>query len=80
METIIKFIITVALATILLALLPSTPFTAMISAVGQLPYIQYVAWFIPISEIISTTLIWVSTIFSYFLVSWALRQLDLLGQ
>lgn len=80
MDTIVKFIVTIALAAVLLALLPSTPFSAMIAGVGQLPYIQYVAWFLPISEIISSTLIWATTIFSYFIVAWVLRQLDLVGQ
>lgn len=80
METIIKFIITVALAGVLLFLLPATPFTEIISIIGELPYVSYIAWFLPIRGIVSVTTIWVSTIFSYFIVSWALRQLDIIGQ
>lgn len=80
METIIKFIITVTLAAILLALLPVTPFTGIIATIGELPLIENVAWFLPVHDIIVVTTIWVTTIGSYFLVSWALRQLDIIGQ
>lgn len=80
METIIKFMVTVALAAVLLALLPATPFTSILLLIGELPYISYVAWFIPIGAIINVTAVWATTIGSYFLVSWALRQLDIIGQ
>lgn len=80
METIIKFIVTVALAAVLLALLPATPIAQMLSFIGTLPLIENVAWFIPVHDIILVTAVWVTTIFSYFLVSWVLRQLDIIGQ
>lgn len=80
METIIKFIVTVALAGVLIALLPATPFTSMLAIIGELPYISYVAWFIPIGSIVTVTVAWASTISAYFVVSWALRQLDIIGQ
>ena len=80
METIIKFIITIALAGVVIALLPATPFTAILSAIGQLPYIENVAWFLPVHAIVSVTTVWVTTIISYFIVSWVLRQLDIIGQ
>lgn len=79
METIIKFIVTVALAAVLIALLPRTPFTSLLSMIGELPYIEYVAWFLPVRSIVNVTLVWASTIASYFVVSWVLRQLDILG-
>lgn len=80
METVIKFTITIALAGILIALLPSTPFTEILNGIGDLPFIGEVAWFIPVNSIFTVTTIWASTIGSYFLVSWALRQLDIIGQ
>lgn len=80
METVIKFLVTVALAGILLALLPATPFTQILATIGQLPYIENVAWLLPIGAIAQITIVWVTTIASYFIVSWALRQLDIIGQ
>lgn len=79
METIIKFIVTVALAGVLIALLPPSPFTPIINALGEIPYIGEINWFIPVGRIITVTGIWATTCVSYWIVSWVLRQLDIIG-
>lgn len=79
METILKFLITIVLAAILIALLPPSPFTPIIEALDNIPYIGYINWFIPVGRIITFTTVWATTIVSYWVVGWVLRQLDIIG-
>ena len=78
-ETIIKILVTVALAGVVIALLPSTPFTAIISNIDELPHIGEINWLIPVGRIIGITMVWATTCVSYFAISWILRQLDIIG-
>ena len=80
METVIKILVTIALAGIVLALLPATPFTAIINSISEIPYIGAINWFFPVHQVIVITTAWATTIASYFAVSWILRQLDIIGQ
>lgn len=79
METIIKFIITVALAALLIALLPASPFPAMLEAINEVSWIGYINYFIPVNKLIVITTAWLGAVGTYFLVSWVLRQLDIVG-
>lgn len=79
-ETIIKMLITVALAGILIALLPATPFTAIINSLDEVPFIGEINWIIPVGRLIAITTVWAGTCVSYWVVSWILRQLDIVGQ
>lgn len=80
METVIKFLITVALAAVVIALLPPSPFTDIIEVLDELPYIGEINWLIPVNRIMGVTMVWATTCVSYWLVSWILRQLDIIGQ
>lgn len=79
METIIKILVTVALAGIVIALLPATPFTSMLAVIGEIPFIGEINWLVPVPQIIAVTTIWATTCVSYWVVSWILRQLDIIG-
>ena len=79
METIIKILVTVALAGVVIALLPATPFTSIISVIGEIPFIGEINWLVPVPQIIAVTTIWATTCVSYWVVSWILRQLDIIG-
>lgn len=79
METLIKFVVTVALAGVLLALLPSSPFTGILEQLETIPYINQINWFIPVGRIITVTTAWATAVFGYWLVGWVLRQLDIIG-
>lgn len=50
----------------LLYLLPTSPFRKAIDLLGNIPYIQYINWFIPIEEIILILLWWGSAIAVYY--------------
>lgn len=78
-ETIIKILVTVALAGVVIALLPISPFTSIIESIGEIPYIGEINWFIPFGRIIAITGVWATTCLSYFAISWILRQLDIIG-
>lgn len=78
-ETIIKILVTVALAGIVIALLPASPFTAIINTLDEIPWIGELNWFIPVGRIIGVTTVWASVCISYFAISWILRQLDIIG-
>lgn len=78
-ETIIKILVTVALAGIIIGLLPATPFTSIINGLSSFPYMNWLNWFIPIGKIITITTAWASAVGIYFAVSWILRQLDIVG-
>ena len=79
-ETIVKILVTVALAGILIALLPTTPFTSIINFLDEIPFIGEINWIIPIGRIMTITMVWAMSCLDYFLVSWILRQLDIVGQ
>ena len=77
-DTIVKILITLAVAGILIAILPASPFTGFIEALETLPYLGYVNWFIPVGRIITTLTAWGAAIAVYYAISWILRQLDII--
>ena len=50
----------------LLFLLPTSPFRKAINLVGNIPYMNYISWFIPIEEIIMILMWWGSAITVYY--------------
>ena len=53
--------------------LPRSPFKAIIRRMGNIPYIDNIAWFIPIDEIILLTMYWTSAILIYYAYQIILR-------
>ena len=53
-------------ATFLLQFLPVSPFRRAIDLVGEIPYMEEIAWFIPIEEIILILMWWGSAIAIYY--------------
>ena len=78
-ETIIKILVTVALAGIIIALLPASPIQGIISALDEIPWIGEINWFVPVGRMAAVTAVWASVCLSYFAISWILRQLDIIG-
>ena len=67
-DTIVKILLTLAVAGILIAILPISPFRAIIETVAELPYLGYLNWFFPVGRC-----------GIYYGISWILRQLDIIG-
>lgn len=74
-DTIIKIILTLAVAGILIGLLPTDPFIEGINSIGTMPYIAELNWFIPISRIVAVLAAWATAIGLFFAIAWILRQL-----
>lgn len=51
------------------ALLPSSPFTAFTSAITNLPYLDILNWFLPVTEMIAIGQAWLVAITAFYIVS-----------
>lgn len=51
----------------ILQFLPGSPFRWFISALGEIPYLKNINWFVPISEIINVTQVWLGGILLYYI-------------
>lgn len=78
-DTIVKIILTLAVAGILIGLLPESPFPALIAELEEVPYLGYLNWFFPVGKILAVLSAWGTAIIGYYAVSWILRQLDIIG-
>lgn len=79
-DTIVKILLTLAIASILIAILPVSPFKAVIESLGELPYISYLNWFVPVGRIITTLGAWAVCLGFYYGIAWIFRQLDIIGR
>ena len=78
-DTIVKIVLTLAVAGILIGLLPASPFPAIIEQIGQLPMIGYINWFIPVGTFVGILTAWASAIAVFYGIAWILRQLGIIG-
>lgn len=78
-DTIVKILLTLAIATILIAILPVSPFRGMIESMGELPYISYFNWFFPVGRCLTALTAWGVAIGIYYGIAWIFRQLDIIG-
>lgn len=58
---------------LILNLLPHSPFTKIIDNIEDLPYLEYINWFIPFDLMIDVTLIWLGAVGLYYLYMIILR-------
>lgn len=78
-DTIVKIVLTLAVAGILIGLLPPSPFPGIISQIEQLPMIGYINWFFPVGQAVAILTAWGSAILVFYGISWILRQLGIIG-
>lgn len=78
-DTIVKIVLTLAVAGILIGLLPDSPFPAIIEQIGELPMIGYINWFFPVGTALGILASWGSAILVFYGISWILRQLGIIG-
>ena len=64
-----------AFLSIVLKLLPLSPFEKYINELEDLPYLGYLNWFIPIGDIIVIGTAWLGAITIYYMLSILLRWL-----
>ena len=56
-----------------LAMLPSSPFVAFIDAMGSIPYLDVLNWFLPVSEMLAIGQAWLTAITAFYIISLILR-------
>ena len=78
-DSIVKIVLTLAVAGILIGLLPDSPFPAIIDQIAQLPMIGYINWFFPVGQALGILASWGSAILVFYGISWILRQLGIIG-
>lgn len=59
--------------------LPGSPFQRYIQAVGELPYLAEINWFIPVGEMIAIAQAWVFAIGLYYVYSVILRTINVIS-
>lgn len=79
-DTIVKILLTLAIATILIAILPVSPFRAIIESMDELPYIGYFNWFFPVGRCLTALSAWGVAIGIWYGISWIFRQLDIVSK
>lgn len=60
-------------ATFLVNFLPTSPFRKIMSYIGTIPYMEEIAWFVPIQEIVLLLMYWGTAITIYYGYMIALR-------
>ena len=57
---IVKIVLTTTVWVLLLVLLPTTPFQQFITGIGNLPYLKWLNWFMPIGRCLTVMSIYVA--------------------
>lgn len=66
-------------ASALMSVLPQSPFSGYIASFGDLPYLSWLNWFVPIGECITLLEAWLIAIALFYVYSIVLRWLKALG-
>lgn len=62
-----------------ISLLPSSPFATVFAQIGNLPYLGYLNWFVPVGQILGVMTVWLAAIATYYLYSVFMRWIKLIG-
>lgn len=68
-----------AFAGSLAKVLPTSPFQQYIKLFGDLPYLGYLNWFIPVRALVNIGMAWLSVIAMFYLYSIVLRWVKMIG-
>lgn len=68
-----------AFLSLLLSVFPRSPFADIISQLEQLPYLGYLNWFMPVSEMLAIGSLWLVAIGVYYLWSVVARWINLIS-
>lgn len=63
----------------LIALLPSSPFTALVNSISSIPYLKYLNWFFPVTECIALVEAWLIAIAVFYLYRVIMSYIHLIG-
>lgn len=77
-QTVSEFAIKVIILSVVLSLLPSSPFVAFNNLVNTIPYLSYLNWFIPIPQIIVILESWLSIVAIYYTILFGLNYVGII--
>lgn len=72
------FAVKVLILTAVLALLPTSPFVGFLGLVDSVPFVSYLNWFLPISDILAILEVWLSTVAIFYSILFALNYVGIL--
>lgn len=78
MKTLGEFGIKVLLLSVVLSLLPSSPFVGFNNLVEGLPYLAYLNWFVPISEMMVVFESWLVVVAVYYGILYLLNYVGVI--
>lgn len=68
-----------ALASAALSILPDSPFQKFLAAIGEIPGLGYLNYFVPVSEMVVILESWVAAIAIFYIYQLILRWIKLIG-
>lgn len=71
------FVVFTALLAVVMAFLPTSPFTTAIEAIPSIPYLAELNWFFPVTEAIAVLEAWVAVVSIYYLYSAIMRWIKI---
>ena len=80
-DTVVKVLITIAIAAVLIALLPASPFPEMVEHFESIagPYIGVINWVFPVGKCLKALTVWAGALLVYYAIAWILRQFDIIS-
>ena len=78
-DTVVKILLTLALAGLLIGLLPASPFPAIIESISEFPYLGYLNWFFPVGKCLSALTAWGVCMGVWYGIQWIFRQLNIIS-
>lgn len=58
--------------------LPGSPFKALVGSFSNIPYLQYLNWFVPITEMLAVMQAWLAVVAIYYVYSGLMRIIRLI--
>lgn len=66
-------------AQMILSALPISPFRGVVKSLGDLPYLHWLNWFIPVGKILDLCTLWLAAILIFYLYSVIARWVKVIG-
>lgn len=70
----------ILIISLVLALLPASPFQGFSYLVNQIPYLSFVNWFVPISEMIAVLESWLVVVSTYYSILYLVNYAGIVKQ
>lgn len=74
-----KIFLTISIATIIIAILPNTPFMSFLVELAGLPYLGYLNWIIPVGTCLAIMSAWWVCVVIFYAIRWILSQINMIG-